>query len=173
MIDTCFANNPNLLAALYSLGAKVTRCIWRYLASHKYGGETTTANKPQPFMHAKNGFLNHSFPFNLFCMGCSTKERLRNFKRRENREMKWQKEQEHRRMCFFIKSSLQLYSVFKRTKPCKITGRVFRRWHRWQEASERRTVPLPTPELVFHVSVSVAPGARFKVNLMQCRGWQW
>lgn len=168
MTNTCFANNLNLLAVLYSLGAKVAHCILCYLASHKWGGggnDTTTANKPQPFMHAKNGFLNHFIP--SLCIGCRTKERLRNFKRRENQGVKRQKEQERRR-CFFIKSSLQLYSVFERTKPCKITSRVFGRWHRREEASERRTVPFPMLELVFHVSVSVSPGAHFKVNLMQC-----
>lgn len=39
-----------------------------------------------------------------------------------------------------------------------------------EDAREGRT-PFPTPGLIFHLSVSVSPGAQFKVNSMQC--WAW
>lgn len=76
------------------------------------GGRQRWPKTPQPSTHAKNGFfwqwqkISHSCSIS-FCMGCSTEERLRNFKKKENQEIKWQKVHEHRRVCFSIKSSLQ------------------------------------------------------------------
>lgn len=124
MTDTCFANNPNLLAELHSLG-RAAHGILHYLARHKYGGETTAANNPQLFTpHKKMRFLRSIIPTqSIFGMGCSTLEKLGNSKRRGNEGIKWHKEH---RTCFFIK--LSLHSV---VKPCQTP--VLRRCHRGQE----------------------------------------
>lgn len=64
MTDTCFANNPNLLAGLHSLGAKAAHGILCYLARHKYGEGGRQQQQITPnFLHAQKGFLNQPFPF--------------------------------------------------------------------------------------------------------------
>lgn len=64
MTDTCFANNPNLLAGLHSLGAKAAHGILCYLARHKYGAGGRQQQQITPnFSHPQKGFLNQPFPF--------------------------------------------------------------------------------------------------------------
>lgn len=154
MTDTCFANNPKLLAELHSLGAKAAQGILSYLARHKYGGKRQQQQITPNFSHpTKNIIWDQPFLF-IFGMGGSILEKLGNSKRRGNWGIKWHKEH---RTCFFIKLSLQLHSV---VKPFQTPSA--------QEMPGRAGNLSPLQSSFFP---SLCQCHQFKVNPMQCWGW--
>lgn len=123
MTDTCFANSPNLLAELHSLG-KTAHGILYYLARHKHVGEKQQQITPNFSHPTKKRFFTSTIPAqSLFGMGCSTLEKSGSSKRRGNEGIKWHKEH---RTWFFIK--LSLHPV---VKPCQTP--VLRGCHGGQE----------------------------------------
>lgn len=158
MTDTCLAHNSSsLLVLLHSLSAKPASHISHYLARHKYGRETMTTSRTQPYVHVEDrtSSIIH-FCSLLFLHGMQHNRETKEFQK-EGRTLKKLCSKRSKKIFFLIKS----FYPFSYINPCKHWRYV------WCQSWQPLVSPKHAERSEHSCSTATLPPAR-KVKLQVC-----